>query len=479
MVIHDAASSQGKNSTWRAIITSPRNDIEESERLPITARASDAYRNDSIARAAIDRPCIHTLGVGLHVNVNLNAKQLGISREEAIERSQDIEAEFDRWASSLQSDAEMTTPFYAFQELVMKSALLRGDCFVDTPMIPGRGSGYALALRLIEADRVSNPNNELDSSKLAGGIELDRNGAPVYYHIRKSHPNDWDATDSLEWGRYPVFSNGFRRIMHIFRKDRGNRGISLLAPVLEPLHKIKKLDQAELDAAVTNAAFAVIAQTATGQGIGLPQRTFGDTTPLPTNKEPEKQTVLDSGLILNTIESDKIEFVDPKRPNINVNAFTNEIYKRIAAGIGIPVEELLLYYNKSYSASRAAMLRAWEWYKVMRYWITYMFCAPVYQLWFHEAVARGYIEAPGYEDLRLRHYWTQVTWIGPGKGSIDELKEAQASTEKIGNGTSNIQIESRESKGLDYFRDIHNQRVSEIQKRREDGIDVSTNMGDS
>jgi lambda family phage portal protein len=471
---YKSASTHYKNSTWKAILTSPRQDTDERVRTTITARAAEEYRDNPLATAAIDRPITHTVGTGLKANVNLNYKMLGISKEEAIEKNQEIEAEFDIWASSIYSDAELTTPFYAQQSIVMGQALLRGDCFVDTPFLD-RGFSYDLALRIIEADRVSNPQHGMDEDKIAGGVEIDKNGAPKYYHIAKGHPCDsYVNSQPFTWERHKIFENGFRRILHIFKKQRGLRGVSVLANVLKPLKQIKELDDAELDAAVLNALFAVITKTKTGEGLDFPQQNFFGAAPQPPSVDKPEQAPIElaSGLILNTIEGDEVISVDPKRPNINVNIFVNECYKRIAAGIGIPVEELLLYYNKSYSASRAAMLRAWEAYKVRRYWLAYTLCNPVYKLWFHEAVAKGKIKAPGYNDPHKREYWTQVNWDGPGKGSIDELKEALASSEKIKNGTSSIQIETRENKGLDYLRDIHEQRAIEVQKRREDGLEM-------
>jgi len=474
-MIYDASKTTGKESTWKTILTAPRDDDSEYERLSITARADDAYKNNPLAKSAIERVVDFTIGCGMRLYVNLDHEALGISKEEAQVYGRQYEREFDLWASSKNSDAQRTLPFYAMQALVMTTADLRGDCFVDTPMIPSRGR-YELSLNLIEGDRVSNPYLALDRDKLTNGIELDKWGAPCRYHIRKAHPADVESQNkAYEWDSFPRYVNGFERVLHVFRKRRGYRGVSILSTALKTLRKISQLDEAELDAAVLNALFAVISQTPTGEGIGFPQQRYGvtetETGAIPLNKEEKKNSVLDTGLIVNKMEGDKIEFVDPKRPNINVMNYTAELYKRLASGMGIPVEELMLNYNKSYSASRAAMLRAWEKYKILRYWIEYSLCDPIYKLWFHEAYVKGYIQAPGYEDPRFRDYWNQSDWIGVGKGSIDELKEAQAATERIANGTSNIQIESREQKGRDYFREVHSQRVLETTKRKEDGLE--------
>jgi capsid protein len=49
-----------------------------------------------------------------------------------------------------------------------------------------------------------------------------------------------------------------------------------------------------------------------------------------------------------------------------------------------------------------------------------------------EAVARGYLNAPGFlEDPFVRHAYLGAEWIGPTQGQIDPVKEVQAAEKRL------------------------------------------------
>ena len=81
----------------------------------------------------------------------------------------------------------------------MRFTLESGDVFVLLPMVARKGSPYKTKIQIIEADRVSNPDNEADSETLSGGIERDQYGAPVKYHIMDGHPGDLLSMHNFTW----------------------------------------------------------------------------------------------------------------------------------------------------------------------------------------------------------------------------------------------------------------------------------------
>ena len=58
----------------------------------------------------------------------------------------------------------------------------------------------------------------------------------------------------------------------------------------------------------------------------------------------------------------------------------------------------------------------------------------------------------------------RARWIGPGRGYVDPLKEAQASTEKLANGTSNLEIECAEQ-GRDWEEVLEQGLVIELREK--------------
>ena len=123
----------------------------------------------------------------------------------------------------------------------------------------------------------------------------------------------------------------------------------------------------------------------------------------------------------------------------------------IGAGLGIPYDVLVKEYNSSYSAARAALLDAWEEFRMRRTWFVDDFCQPVYEIWLSEAVARGRSIAPGFfDDPLIRAAWCSAQWIGPVQGSLDPLKEANAAVLKIQHGLKTHEQATMEDSGGDW-----------------------------
>jgi hypothetical protein len=63
------------------------------------------------------------------------------------------------------------------------------------------------------------------------------------------------------------------------------------------------------------------------------------------------------------------------------------------------------------------------------------FCQPIYEQWLEEAVARGYIAAPGFfADPVVRAAWCRAEWHGPTQGQLDPTKEVEAAEKRVAGG---------------------------------------------
>ena len=177
---------------------------------------------------------------------------------------------------------------------------------------------------------------------------------------------------------------------------------------------------------------------------------------------------LGEGAIIDLGRGEKATTVNPGRPNAQFDPFFMAVVKEIGAALELPAEEILLFYSSSYSAARAAMLQAWRFYSLRRWWLTCDFCQPSRELIIDEAVARGLIDLPGYADPLKRKAYCQALWIGPARGAIDELKEANAAGKRIEIGVSNETLETAAMTG-EPWQQVYRQRAREIDQRRQDG----------
>ena len=112
-------------------------------------------------------------------------------------------------------------------------------------------------------------------------------------------------------------------------------------------------------------------------------------------------------------------------------------------------------FTSSYSASRAALLQAWEEYKLRRVWFARDFCQPVYESWLREAIALGRIDAPGfYDDPLIQKAWMNADWFGPTMSILDPVKDMNGSNLRVESGLSTREREAAEMTGTDLEENI-------------------------
>lgn len=468
-------------ASWIPGLGSPRHDLNQGERKMLVARSRDAMRNHLIARAAITRLRTNVVGTGLVCRSQVDFESLGITEEQADQLNNKLDRIWSLYADDpRECDAEASLNHYQLQALVMISSMVCGDVLIASPDDERPGCMFSTRLQLIESDRVCNPGSQMDSARLVDGVEFDHLGAPVAYHVCTGYPNELMRGQALRWERLPAFGRetGRRRVLHVMSdKERPGqkRGAPYLAPVLEPLQKLERYSSAELMAAVISAMFTVfIKKTDNFNVSNLPLTALvneggGGSV---DDSTADGQLALGEGAIVDLGQGEEPVIANPARPNAQFDPFFTAVVKEIGAALEQPMEELLLHYSSSYSAARAAMLQAWRFYSLRRWWLVCDFCQPSRELIIDEAVARGLIQLPGYSDPARRKAYCQAIWIGPARGAIDELKEANAAGKRIEIGVSNETLETAAMTG-EPWQNVIRQRAREVIYRKDNGLPSS------
>ena len=123
---------------------------------------------------------------------------------------------------------------------------------------------------------------------------------------------------------------------------------------------------------------------------------------------------------------------------------------QIGTALELPHDVLLSLFNTSYFAS-AALLEAWKMYKTRGRFVS-DFCTPIFEEWMDEAVAKGYIDVPGYfENKLIIRAYLGCEWYGPTQGQLDPLKEVTAAKLKVEEGFSTRTKEAAEMNGTNYM----------------------------
>lgn len=463
-----AGSSKPSMRGWNPSANTPDTDIiPKLDSLRATSR--DLFMNTPIATGALRRDRTNVIGFGLRLQSQIDREYLGLNDEEATQWERNTEREFFSWANNIECDAARTLTFNQLTSLAYFSASLSGDVFVLLPRIPRRGQVYDMRVKLIEADYCSNPMMQFDTVRIAGGVEVDDDSAPIAYHFRKLSMNSmlgFPVSAADKWERIPAYgpNSGRRQVLHLFEKERPGqrRGVPMLAPVVEELKSLTRLSKAELQAAIINAFFTVFIKTTTpavspmeGGFIpaapGYPSGAPGVSMLNPSDDRDSRTYEMGAGNVIEMEDDQSVDVADPKRPNQLFEPFFIAIVKQIGSALNLPFELLMLHFSASYSASRAALQEAWKHFRERRLWAATYFCQPVYVEFLTEAILKGRISAPGFfSDPVIRDAWTGSSWAGPGQGQLDPLKETKASVLKVQNKLSTHEDEFVAMNGGDW-----------------------------
>lgn len=496
----EAGASQTKRA-MRAFIPNsgpPHEDIDRNNGT-LRERARMLYMSTPLATSAIKTNRTHAVGPGLTLQAAIDREILGVSEEAAKVWQHKTEAEFRLWADSAANcDALGMDSFDDLQQLALMSWLMSGDVFAlirhedPTPLNP-----YGLRILLVEADRVCNPDSTGSTifspvlkipegkpgagHRVFDGVEVDKGGKVIAYHVCSTYPRyAFYDNEKAEWTR--VLARGAKtdlpNILHIRSSERPGqyRGVPYLAPVIETLLQQRRYTESELMSAVIQSFFTAWIETET-EGNILPMNEVGDGQGGDQLSEDENEYEMGPGTVFHLKPNEKVVFGAPNIPTAGFEMFTKTLAKLVGSALELPYDVLVKEFNSSYSASRGALMEAWEAFKMIRHWFVSDFTQPVYELWLSEAVARGRIKAPGFfNDPMIRKAWCGANWIGPVQVALDPNKEAQAAVTMTSQGFKSHKQVTRELGGGDWDQNVEQLKLAN-EKLREAGAMPPDNSG--
>lgn len=494
-------SEAGASSTRRAMkgfipnSGSPDEDINYNN-YTLRQRGRMLYMSSPVATSAINTNRTKVVGTGLTLKSAIDREILGLTPEAAAEWQRKTELEWRLWAGKKQNcDALGLNNFEGLQQLALKSWLMSGDVFAVIKRVPATPlNPYTMRLHLVEADRVSTPTDFAGGYTIGGfvsgtvpdgkpgaghkiydGVEVDASGRVVAYYVSNTYPHQLTA-DERVWNRVQAYGDrtGLPNILHIMDAERPDqyRGVTYLAPVMETVLQIRRYTESELMAALVQSFFTAWIETETdtadtpfnevgaGDIAGIPSVAGADTGSLVNNvsNDPNEYEMAPA-TVLHLKPGEKVNFGNPNIPTAGFETFVKTVCRLIGSGLELPYDVLIKEFNSSYSASRGALLEAWEAFKTRRKWFVDDFCQPTYEAFLAEAVALGRINAPGFfSDPLIREAWCGARWIGPVQGSLDPKKEAEAAIMLIDHGIKTHEQVTREMSGGDWEENVEQLR---------------------
>ena len=405
---YEGASSGRRLSNWQPG-DSGVNALLFRDASLMRSRSRDLVRRNAWAANALDSLVANLIGTGIkpqstHADAELKEK---------------IQALWLAWTS--EADAHGLCGFYGLQALVARAMIEGGEVLVRFRNRTERdGLVVPFQLQVLEPEHLpASLNQDLPNGhRIRAGIEFDRIGRKVAYHLYREHPGETPMLyRSGDISRVPA-----SEICHIFKPLRPGqlRGEPWFAQALVKLHELDQYDDAEL---VRKKTVALIAGFITKPDpdlgvVGEEDKEVDEDGAAPVTWAPGTMQVL--------LPGENVTFSDPADVGGQYAEFMRTQLRAVAVGLGLTYEQFTGdLTGVNYSSIRAGLLefrRRME--QLQRTVFVHQFCRPVWARWMDQAVLSGALKMPEYSK-KWREYQA-VKWIPQGWTWVDPQKEFNA-----------------------------------------------------
>lgn len=473
---------------WTPSLTSPASELWGA-RDPLVARSQDIARNNGFASGIKQILVDSVIGASWRLAPLPNWQALGLEFKVAAQWGRETGAKWRSYADDMGCwiDASRRQRFVGLLRTQFITWFLSGEHCAVVKWLPERVSPglarYATAFQLIDPDRLSNPSGMPEMPDLRQGVRLGKHGEPLGYHFRDAHPADWpNAMLTATWTYMPRETPWGRPLaIHGFETERADavRGKPPMAAVIESLRLLDVYERGEAASTILNSLFAATLETDFGADPDLAKDIFGVDPTTQATLPPNIDMRLRGAKVATLPPGVRLKFNAPARPAAaQFKEFEAAFLRRVAAGTGISYEQVSRDYSQTnYSSARAALMESWKFMTGKSEFMASSFADVAYSCWLEEAVdsgevklPRGHKSVPNFYDARSD--WCAGTWIGPGRGWIDPVKEVQASVMRI-DAELSTQTDEAADQGRD-IREIMERKAYEMEERKELGLPDNT-----
>ncbi len=483
-VAYDGASKLDHLARWQPIIRSADAEILP-EKGDLDARIRDTVRNDAFVGGGLTIYKDSIVGARYQLTAKPETKVLWGKEDDAweIDFQEEVETKFTLYAESSSKwiDAARKKTLTDKARMGVAMMLGGGEILMSAEWMPADGRPYRSAIQMIDPDRLSTPEllTFQDTARLRNGVERDRFGAPIAYHIRNSHPSDgpfhdFSSLTSQQWTRVPARKSWGRPLIeHVFEEDRPDqsRGVSTLVSALSEMRMTKHFRRTELSRAVVAASYAASIESEipedvvsalggnTGEGVPTVEWMGAYLAAVSAYNEGAKNLHMDGARIPVFAPGTKLKIQNPGANGPVGDKFEQSLLRYIAAALGLSYEQFAHDFTQTnYSSARAAIGEIQKTMASKKRIAADAVANFAYRLWLEEAINSNALEClkrrnvpKFYEGLNCEAY-SACEWVGAGQGLIDPLKETQAALLQLKAGLATKEYVIARLFGGDYRR---------------------------
>lgn len=467
------------------------------------ARVTDMAVNDGLSQHAIRVQKNSVVGAQYRLNAKpdyrvIYGKDNRAAQEYGEELAAVAEARFNLAAESENCYFDMggMMTFTDMVRLVVGSCALSGEAFGAVEWEDHYERPFKTAIQMIAPSRVCNKDNLPDDNlpngnKRRRGIISTRGGKPIAFECRKGHAMEWYANPlSDEWMTIPAELDWGRKQMLFIRETLQidqTRGLSEMVAALKHVRMTKKFSEVTLQNAVINASYAasiesempsadIIAAMGGGQQ-GLQSALGTYMGMLQGYLSGSENIAIDGSKIPQFFPGTTLNMKPMGTPGGVGSDFQAALIRFVALTLGLSPSDLSRDFARvNYSGLKGELAIAERDTGVKKKAWADKWATGVYRLWFEEEMAQGNLPLPPGRNRTdfyrngglMKDAYTRCTWIGSGRGQIDEPKETAAALARIDGGLSTYEIEAGRL-GQDY-RELFAQRAKEERQAKAAGL---------
>lgn len=350
-----------------------------------------------------------------------------------------IEREFRKWAKKENCSASGDMSFYDMQRLLMETVPRDGEVIVQK--LRNFDNPYGFALHFLEADHLDETHNAQfpDGRQIRMGVEIDKWGRPLFYHLADQHPGDFLVGGRQMRKHTPTPAE---EICHVFIRTRPGqtRGIPWAHTAMTRMRMMGASEEAQLVAtriASSKMGFFTEKEGDYGGGAGAG-----------TNEDDEwkPMTEVEPGILERLPPGVGFESADWEYPTGTFEPFLKSMLHGVAAGLGVSFMSLTTdLTNASFSSGRIGLLEERDFYRALQNFVIEHFLQDVFADWLTMAIMTGRVPLPAAKFDKFN----SAKWQKRGWQWVDPLKDSKSNIEEIGQGL-NTRRDVCGSKGLDW-----------------------------
>ena len=390
---------------WLSPVTSADQEIRSSlSRL--RSRCRELERNNDYVRrflAGLESNVLGSSGVGLQMKVIENGGRPDRLANDLIENA------WREWGKASNCSVTGKFTWFDIQRLALRSTARDGDCIIR--MIR---SADGFKVQLLEGDRLDlnyNVEKLSNGNEVRMGVEIDRFGKAVAYHLLDKHPADVSTVNSSR-ERIPA-----DQVIHPYITDRiaQTRGYPWMVSAMSRLQMLGAYEEAEITAARSAAC-----------SMGFLVKDRADGYVGDTDESGNTMMELSPGSIEELPMGTRFESWSPEHPASNYANFVKSCLRGIAAGLGVSYNMLANdLEGVNYSSIRAGLMDEREFYKSTQRWFIDTVVQPIFEKWLETSILDGTINLPASKmdkfnaaDWKPRRW----AWVDPERDINAQIK---------------------------------------------------------